>query len=211
MKENTSGWLDDFAHDFADAIRFVDAQGPVWKSVTSGRSYQSGIGPHPETETLKLVARELAARSGGRYTELKLNMPYPSEPKKKCDLVVSSSTLWAIEVKMLRLMGDNGKLNDNMLMHILSPYPTHRSALTDCAKLANSGFTGGRAVLIYGFDYPDWPMDLAIEAFERLARATVDLGERTTASFSDLIHPVHQQGRVFIWQLFAKGATDVVI
>ena len=27
------------------------------------------------------------------------------------------------EVKMLRLMGDNGKPNDNMLMHILSPYP----------------------------------------------------------------------------------------
>jgi hypothetical protein len=27
----------------------------------------------------------------------------------------------AIEVKMLRLMGDNGKLNDNMVMHILSP------------------------------------------------------------------------------------------
>jgi hypothetical protein len=32
---------------------------------------------------------------------------------------------WAIEVKMLRLMGDNGKLNDNMVMHILSPYPAH--------------------------------------------------------------------------------------
>jgi len=27
-------------------------------------------------------------------------------------------------------MGDNGKPNDNMLMHILSPYPAHRSALT---------------------------------------------------------------------------------
>jgi hypothetical protein len=36
---------------------------------------------------------------------------------------------------MLRLMGDNGKPNDNMLMHILSPYPSHRSALTDCQKL----------------------------------------------------------------------------
>jgi hypothetical protein len=33
---------------------------------------------------------------------------------------------------MLRLLGDNGKLNDNMLMHVLSPYQAHRSALTDC-------------------------------------------------------------------------------
>ena len=35
---------------------------------------------------------------------------------------------------MLRFMGDNGKLNDNIVMHILSPYPEHRSALTDCTN-----------------------------------------------------------------------------
>jgi hypothetical protein len=46
----------------------------------------------------------------------------------------------AVEVKMLRLMGDNGKPNDNMLMHILSPYPDDNSALTDCQRLAASGF-----------------------------------------------------------------------
>jgi hypothetical protein len=34
-------------------------------------------------------------------------------------------------VKMLRLMSDNNKPNDNMLMHILWPYLAHRSALTD--------------------------------------------------------------------------------
>jgi hypothetical protein len=49
-------------------------------------------------------------------------------------------------------MGDNGKPNDNMLMHILSPYPSHRSALTDCQKLAASGFSGSLAILIYGYD-----------------------------------------------------------
>jgi hypothetical protein len=36
---------------------------------------------------------------------------------------MSPSWEWAIEIKMPRLMGDNGKPNDNMLMHILSPYP----------------------------------------------------------------------------------------
>ena len=39
---------------------------------------------------------------------------------------------------MLRFLGDNGKPNDNILMHVLSPYPQHRSALTDCEKLARS-------------------------------------------------------------------------
>ena len=51
---------------------------------------------------------------------------------------------WAIEAKMLRMFGDNGKLNDNMLMHVLSPYPAHRSALTDCGKLAHSNRPAAR-------------------------------------------------------------------
>lgn len=76
---------------------------------------------------------------------------------------------------MLRLMGDNGKPNDNMLMHILSPYPADRSALTDCSKLANSGLCGRKAVVIYGFDYPGLPMDPAVKAFETLAKERVHI------------------------------------
>jgi hypothetical protein len=50
-------------------------------------------------------------------------VPYPNAPRQKCDLLISPNEgqPWAIEVKMLRFMGDNGKPNDNMLMHILSP------------------------------------------------------------------------------------------
>ena len=50
-------------------------------------------------------------------------------------------------------------------MHILSPYAGDRSALTDCVKLLESGLTGRKAVVIYGFDYPNLPMDPAVEAF----------------------------------------------
>ncbi len=45
----------------------------------------------------------------------------------------------------MRLMGDNGKPNDNILTHILSPYPAHRSAVTDCAKLLESGLGDRKA------------------------------------------------------------------
>jgi hypothetical protein len=108
---------------------------------------------------------------------------------------------WSIEIKMARFVGDNGKDNDNILMHILSPYPPHRSALTDCQKLLESGFSGKRAILIYGFDHEAWPLDPAIEAFEILARSKVTLGERQNSSFSGLIHPVHREGRVFGWEV----------
>lgn len=66
-------------------------------------------------------------------------------------------------------MGDNGKPNDNMLMHILSPYPDDRSTPTDGVKLLESGLPGRKAIAIYGFDYVGLPMDPAIYAFEALA------------------------------------------
>jgi hypothetical protein len=106
-----------------------------------------------------------------------------------------------VEVKMLRMLGDNGKPNDNILMHILSPYPAHRSALTDCAKLAATELAPQRGVLIYGYDYESWPMDPAIEAFEVLAQTFSGIGPRLAASFADLVHPVHRTGRVFGWDL----------
>jgi hypothetical protein len=92
---------------------------------------------------------------------------------------------------------------------ILSQCPSHRSALTDCAKLVRSGLPGRKAIVIYGFDYPAWPMDPVIEAFEVLARVPVTLGERCEASFTDLIHPVHQRGRVFGWEAQAKIASEL--
>jgi hypothetical protein len=105
---------------------------------------------------------------------------------------------------MLRLMGDNGKPNDNMLMHILSPYPSHRSALTDCQKLAASGFSGSLAVLIYGYDYDALPMEPAVETFEQLAEHRVRLGPRQAASFGGLIHPVHRRGASLFGRSMAK-------
>ena len=102
---------------------------------------------------------------------------------------------------MLRLLGDNGKLNDNMLMHLLSPYPQHRSALTDATKLAASGFSARKEIVIFGYEDEGWPLELAVEAFEVLARNAVTLGPRLEAIFGDLIHPVHRSGGVFAWEI----------
>jgi hypothetical protein len=51
-------------------------------------------------------------------------------PKQKCDWkwTTPSNEVFMIEAKMMRLMGDNGKPNNNILTHILSPYPQQRSA-----------------------------------------------------------------------------------
>jgi hypothetical protein len=116
----------------------------------------------------------------------------------KCDLkLTTSATKLFVQGKLLRLKGDNGKPNDNMLMHILSPYPQHRSALTDCIKLSGSGFDGDKAIIIIGYSYPDVPLEPAILAFENLASGQI--GRRREAHFDGLCHPVHTSGKVLVW------------
>lgn len=190
--------------DLGESIKRIDSRRPQAANMRTGEKYQPGIGPHPETQAVDLMAAELLAVDPGAYeSRVHLDVPYPGSSRQKCDLClgIAPKWEWCIEVKMLRLMGDNGKPNDNMLMHILSPYAKDRSALTDCTKLLESGFAGRKAVVIYGFDYPGVPMDPAIEAFELLARSIRKLSARAEATYAELVHPVHVAGRVFGWEV----------
>jgi hypothetical protein len=56
-------------------------------------------------------------------------------------------------------------------------------------------------MVIYGFDAPNRPLARAIEAFETLASRAVSLGPRVSAPYSGLVHPVHQGGAVFGWEI----------
>jgi len=106
--------------------------------------------------------------------------------------------------------GDNGKPNDNMLTHILSPYPQHKSALNDCVRLARSSFGAKKAILIYGFEHDAWPLEPAIEAFEHLANKSLSpvryqLGTRYVSCFTGLTHHIHKKGKVFGWELIPNN------
>jgi hypothetical protein len=194
--------------DFAWGIKHADARLPVALNHRSGASYQAGIGPHTEASTITLVFDELHHRDPRRYRDVTFGVPYLKLKRQRCDLVLSDGTdKWYVEVKMMRLLGDNGKPNDNMLMHIISPYPQHRSALTDCAKLTEAGFEGRLGVIIFGYDYPGWPLEPVIEAFETLAATRVHLTRRPAADFDSLVHPVHRRGRVFAWEVEAGNST----
>jgi hypothetical protein len=183
--------------DFARAMIAADARSPT-KS-----PYKPGIGPHTEPETLSLVAQELKALDTVRYSQINCGVPYPNLPRQKCDwaLRIDNQETWFVEAKMMRLMGDNGKPNDNILTHILSPYPQHRSALTDCSKLRASGFKGRLGILIYGYSYPDYPLEPVVRAFEVLAKEECRLSQRAEASFYNLMHPVHREGATYLWEL----------
>jgi hypothetical protein len=194
--------LNAFVEGFARAIERVDSMCSPAVNQRSGVAFRPGIGPYAEAAAVRLIMGNLSATDPNHaaYGE---SVPYPALKRQRCDLCLGEAPNWEwnIEVKLLRFLGDNGQPNDNILMHILSPYPAHRSAVTDCEKLLSSGFAGRKAILIYGFEHDEWPLEPAIEAFEALARLRVRLGLRTEGSFSKLVHPVHSNGRVFAWEI----------
>ena len=193
--------LETFVADFARGLMLADGRRPVAKE------FQPGIGPFGEPDAVELVMKELEQAEPSRYRgQYSVAVKYPSIVRQQCDLCLGTAPVWewAIEIKLLRMLGDNGKSNDNMLMHILSPYPKHRSALTDCTKLLSSGLSGRKAILIYGFESSDWPLEQTLAAFEVLARSWVRLDDRVQAQFSDLVHPVHSHGSVCAWEISEK-------
>lgn len=195
--------LQSLADDFAAALAAADARRPVAINQRTKQPFQPGIGPHSEAQAVRLAVAEMQAAHFARYSGVSFDVPYPDKLRQKCDLLVAGvSEALFIECKLLRILGDNGKPNDNMFMHILSPNPQHRSALTDCQKLRQSGFDGCKAILIFGYEGSGWPLEPAIDAFEVIAEKQGSLGPRSSASFSGLCHPVHTSGEVFIWKVF---------
>lgn len=197
--------LSTLVEDFAAGLVSADAKRPVAHNQRTKAPYQPGIGPHTEAQVLSLVASEMRAVHPDRYSDLDLDVAYPERSRKRCDLATGKGVQRIfVEVKMLRLFGDNGKLNDNMLMHILSPYPENRSAVTDCGKLRASHFDGSLAILIFGYSYPGWPIEPAVSAFEAIAERGGGIGPRASARFSGLCHPVHDNGEVLAWEVFRE-------
>jgi hypothetical protein len=195
-------FLTAFVANFADGLKAADAKQPQAVNQRSEQIFQPGIGPHTEAQTVRLVLDEMRAARPARYSRVEIAVPYPTERRQKCDLAVQAGgEHWFIEVKMWRLLGDNGKLNDKILMNVLSPYAQHRSAVIDCERLSNSGFTGRKAILIYGYEAAGWPLGLVIDAFQTLARTRTHLSECQAATFDGLCHPIHRSGAVYGWEL----------
>jgi len=199
--------LAEFVTDFARGMESVDSRLPRAINQRSKVAFQPGIGPHTEIATVELVMDELAFTSAESYGHFRIGLPYEEGSRQKCDLALGKhpSWEWLIEVKMIRMLGDNAKPNDNLPTHILSPYRAHRSALTDCAKLESSGIAGRKAIVMYGYEPDEWPLDPLVSAFECLATHRVNLGRRLKASFDGLVHPVHRRGAVYAWEILSIG------
>src|ERR1044071_8843093 len=104
--------LDQVVNDVLDGILTVDQCGIPFKH------FQPGVGPYGEPQLVAAIARHLNQLP--MYQGL-------VRIKRTPDLMISGE--WALEFKIARAFGDNGKEAENWLVNLLHPYAGNVSVI----------------------------------------------------------------------------------
>lgn len=187
---------------FADAIPSVD------ETATHSR-WKPGIGPFEEENQIEMIRRVVEQRAAIGET-IKHEEPYPDSNRRVDLLLKNNRDPLPIEAKLIRFRRDNGNIDPNMYKSVFSPFPERSSSsmLTDCQKLAESGFGFPCGVLGLYYErnneeYEKLRADSIAEKFTRDVEYWYDIPIETVCieSFSGLRHPHHQHGAVIGWEL----------
>lgn len=134
--------------------------------------YLPGVPSLRETQVCDEIRRWWATTYPGDFEpegQCLREVPYPELPRARCDLVFSSpgheggSHEWAIEVKRLQFVGDNGKNNDFNVQKMLSPYLKDRSLIHDIHRMRSHPLAVKHAVIVYAFSYSFESCNRALE------------------------------------------------
>jgi hypothetical protein len=180
--------LTQLVDDVMGGLTDLDACGIAFKH------FQPGVGPYGEPQLVQTIAKHLNTLSPYRRS---------ARPKRTPDLLIPGE--WALEFKIARPFGDNGKEAENWSVNLLHPYAGNVSAIGDCLKLQQLAGTERKAVVVVGYEHTPPQIRLAplLDAFEVVAAriAAIHLGPRAQRSCSGLRHPVHQQLTVAAWEV----------
>ena len=174
--------------DIADALVAIDSARKPFKH------FGCGVGPYGEPQLLGLIAAHLNTISeyGGKV-----------RTKRTPDLLIEGH--WAVECKLARPFGDNGKPAESWSVNLLHPYPGNVSLIGDCLKLRALELRERKAALVVGYEHTPPQISLAplLSAFELISTTVLNiaLGERTEVSRTGLVHSVHQQLVVSAWEV----------
>jgi|SRR5579863_7026707 len=180
--------LPQLVSDVSNCLCEIDASGTCFKK------FQPGVGPYGEPQLVKLIADRLnqTLGYGGRAIT-----------KRSPDLLIRGD--WAVEVKIARPFGDNGREAENWSVNLLHPYPGNVSAIGDCYKLLEYAGLERRAVLVIGYEHNRPLIDLSplLSAFEVVTREVcgIRLSKRSEIYRAELVHPIHQSLRVAAWEV----------
>jgi hypothetical protein len=185
--------LEEVVTDIADAVVSIDA------SRVPHRMFQPGVGPYGEPQLVKLIAAFLNGR--------------PEYHGKVCtrrtpDLLIPNE--WALEFKIARPFGDNGKEAENWSVNLLHPYAGNVSSIGDCYKLLALEGKERKGIVVIGYEHVPCRIELAplIESFEVISKhvARINLSSRVECRRERLVHPVHQCVTLFGWEVLSRAA-----
>ena len=150
-----------------------------------------GIGPFGEPQIVSEVAKRLAAKG------------IKARTKRTPDLAVEDE--WAVEFKIVRPFGDNGKEAENWSVNMLHPYAGNVSLIGDAIKLARLNEFWHKGLFIIGYEHAPAKISLdpLIQAFELISQQVmnINLGQRIEEKRLPLVHPEHQVLRCVGWEL----------
>ena len=172
----------------ADILKAFDNERPVHKT------FHPGIGPFGEPQIVGEIARRLR------------HLGIQAKTRRAPDLDVSGES--AIEFKIVRPFGDNGREAENWSVNMLHPYPGNVSLIGDAKKLScGLDEYPRKGLLILGFEHDPTriSLDPLIQSFELVAVQVMNipLGQRVEETRKGLCHPHHQVLRCVGWQLNA--------
>ena len=169
----------------ADLLKSLDEERPVHKN------FKPGIGPFGEPQLVRELAKRLS--QSGIHAQTKLSPDLSIEDK------------WAIEIKIARPYGDNGKQAENWSVNLLHPYPGNTSLIGDAIKLRELNNYKNRGLLVIGYEHDPAKISLdpLIHSFELIADRVMDisLAHRIEERRPNLVHPDHQVLRCIGWGL----------
>ena len=169
----------------ANILKEFDAECPVHKN------FKPGIGPFGEPQIVGEIASRLN-RLGVR-----------ARTKRTPDLEIGDE--WALEFKIVRPFGDNGKEAENWTVNLLHPYPGNASLIGDALKLLGLPNYRHKCLFVIGYEHnpAKISLDPMISSFELIVREVINinLGERIEEKRVGLFHPEHQVVRCIGWEL----------
>ena len=108
---------------FAEALRWIDESREPFKH------FQPGVGPYGEPQVVKKSLEYLINKYPDEYSEAKT--------KRNPDVLIPKR--WALEFKIVRPFGDNGKEAEHWSQNLLHPYAGNVSSIGDIISLMGLG------------------------------------------------------------------------
>lgn len=177
----------------AEGLKWIDGTG------VPHSNYKPGVGPYGEPQMVKKIVEFLNRNHPDIYAN--------AISKRVPDVLIPNK--WALEFKIVRPFGDNGKEAEHWSQNLIHPYEGNVSSIGDAIKLLKTEFDERKGIIVIAYEHtpPKIEVEILVNCFELIARKIVglSLGERNMVKISNLIHPVHQQCKVYGWEVYQSA------